>query len=52
MCARFEEVCGYARAADLLVIVDGKRGDIGSTGRGYAAAYLDPAEGLPRSVTL
>jgi orotidine-5'-phosphate decarboxylase len=38
----FEELCGYARAAELLVIVDGKRGDIGSTGRGYAAAYLEP----------
>jgi orotidine-5'-phosphate decarboxylase len=36
-----EEVCAYARAAELLVIVDGKRGDIGSTGRGYAAAYLE-----------
>ena len=42
-----EEVCGYARAADLLVIVDGKRGDIGSTGRGYAAAYLEPRGGAP-----
>ena len=38
----FEHVCAYARAAELLVIVDGKRGDIGSTGRGYAAAYLEP----------
>jgi orotidine-5'-phosphate decarboxylase len=37
----FEEVCAYARAAELLVIVDGKRGDIGSTARAYAAAYLE-----------
>ena len=37
----FEEVCAYARAAGLLVIVDGKRGDIGSTARAYAAAYLE-----------
>jgi orotidine-5'-phosphate decarboxylase len=37
----FEEVCAYARAAELLVIVDGKRGDIGSTARAYATAYLE-----------
>src|SRR5204863_2490346 len=37
-----EAVCDYARAADLLVIVDAKRGDIGSTARAYAAAYLEP----------
>ena len=29
----FAEVCDYARAADLLVIADVKRGDIGSTAR-------------------
>jgi orotidine-5'-phosphate decarboxylase len=40
----FEEVCQYARAADLLVVVDAKRGDIGSTARAYAAAYLEPHE--------
>jgi orotidine-5'-phosphate decarboxylase len=43
--AAFERVVGYARAAGLLVIVDGKRGDIGSTARAYADAYLEPAEG-------
>ncbi len=32
-----EEVCDYARAAGLLVLVDAKRGDIGSTSRAYAA---------------
>jgi orotidine-5'-phosphate decarboxylase len=37
----FEEVSAYARAAGLLVIADGKRGDIGSTARAYAAAYLE-----------
>lgn len=43
-----EEVCDYARAAGLLVLVDGKRGDIGSTSRAYAAAFLEPREdGLP-----
>ena len=41
----FEDVCGYARAAGLLVIVDGKRGDIGSTARAYAAAYLEGRDG-------
>ena len=41
----FEKVCDYARAAGLLVIVDGKRGDVGSTARAYAAAYLEPREG-------
>ena len=39
-----EEVCDYARAAGLLVILDAKRGDIGSTARGYATAYLEPRE--------
>src|SRR5215203_4104908 len=38
--AALERVCGYARDAGLLVIADGKRGDIGSTARAYAAAYL------------
>jgi orotidine-5'-phosphate decarboxylase len=43
----FEEVCAYARSAELLVIVDGKRGDIGSSARGYAAGYLEPQDGAP-----
>jgi orotidine-5'-phosphate decarboxylase len=38
----FEDVCAYARQAGLLVIVDAKRGDIGSTARAYATAYLEP----------
>jgi orotidine-5'-phosphate decarboxylase len=40
--AAFERTVDYARAAGLLVIVDGKRGDIGSTARAYAEAYLEP----------
>jgi orotidine-5'-phosphate decarboxylase len=40
-----EEVCDYARAAGLLVLVDAKRGDIGSTSRAYATAFLEPREG-------
>ncbi len=37
----FEQVCAYARAAGLIVIADAKRGDIGSTARAYAAAFLE-----------
>jgi orotidine-5'-phosphate decarboxylase len=40
-----EEVCDYSRAAGLLVIVDAKRGDIGSTSRAYAEAFLEPRDG-------
>jgi orotidine-5'-phosphate decarboxylase len=44
----FEEACAYARDAGLLVIADAKRGDIGSTARAYATAYLEPrADGRP-----
>ena len=39
--AAFEETCAYARRAGLIVIADGKRGDIGSTARAYAAAYIE-----------
>lgn len=42
-----EEVCEYARGAGLLVLVDAKRGDIGSTSRAYAAALLEPREDGP-----
>jgi orotidine-5'-phosphate decarboxylase len=37
-----EDVCAYARAVGLLVLADAKRGDIGSTARAYAAAFLEP----------
>ncbi len=36
-----ERVSAYARGAGLLVIVDAKRGDVGSTSRAYAAAFLE-----------
>ena len=45
--AALEDVCAYARAAGLLVIADAKRGDIGSTARAYAAAYLEPRPDAP-----
>src|SRR5438067_8023531 len=48
--AAFEEVCEYARRAGLLVIADGKRGDIGSTARAYAAAYIEGSD--PRADAL
>ena len=39
-----ENVCAYARTAGLVVVADAKRGDIGSTARAYASAYLEPRE--------
>jgi orotidine-5'-phosphate decarboxylase len=45
--AALEEVSLYARKAGLLVILDAKRGDIGSTARAYATAYLAPRDGAP-----
>jgi orotidine-5'-phosphate decarboxylase len=45
--AALEEVCLYAREVGLLVVLDAKRGDIGSTARAYAAAYLEPRPGSP-----
>ncbi|MBD0290781.1 MAG: orotidine-5'-phosphate decarboxylase [Thermoleophilia bacterium] len=42
--AAFEDVCAYARRAGLLVVADGKRGDIGSTARAYADAFLERDE--------
>jgi orotidine-5'-phosphate decarboxylase len=37
-----EQLMGRARELGLLVLLDAKRGDIGSTAEGYARAYLDP----------
>src|SRR5205085_7391687 len=50
--AAFADVCGYARRAGLLVVADGKRGDIGSTARAYAAAYLEGEEPLADALTV
>jgi len=41
--AALAEVINYARAKNLLVIVDGKRNDIGSTATAYADGYLGDA---------
>src|SRR4051812_40837461 len=40
-------VVDYAASKGLLVILDGKRNDIGSTATGYAEAYLGPGAASP-----
>jgi orotidine-5'-phosphate decarboxylase len=42
-----DSICARARAAGLLVLLDAKRGDIGSTAEGYAAAYLARDAAIP-----
>lgn len=42
--AALAETISYAREKGLLVILDGKRNDIGSTAAAYADAYLGPPE--------
>ncbi|MEX0818866.1 MAG: orotidine-5'-phosphate decarboxylase [Pirellulaceae bacterium] len=42
--AALAETISYARERGLLVILDGKRNDIGSTAAAYADAYLGPPE--------
>jgi len=37
-----QQLMGRARELGILVLLDAKRGDIGSTAEGYARAYLDP----------
>jgi orotidine-5'-phosphate decarboxylase len=44
--AVLERVVAAARSAGALVLLDIKRGDIGSTSQAYADAYLDPASPL------
>ena len=41
------DVVRYAQQAGLMVILDGKRNDIGSTATAYADAYLGAGEGSP-----
>src|SRR3954463_6165983 len=49
----FAQVCDYARAAGLLVIADAKRGDIGSTARADATAFIEPrGERMPLADSL
>jgi orotidine-5'-phosphate decarboxylase len=42
-----EQVSAYAREAGLLVIADAKRGDVGSTARAYATAFLERRDREP-----
>jgi orotidine-5'-phosphate decarboxylase len=42
-----KEIIDYAAVKGLLVILDGKRNDIGSTAAGYAEAYLGPGAASP-----
>ncbi|GAB3039499.1 orotidine 5'-phosphate decarboxylase [Nocardioides flavus (ex Wang et al. 2016)] len=44
--AVLERVVAESRAAGALVVMDAKRGDIGSTTQAYADAYLDPTSPL------
>ena len=46
-CFALKAVIDYAAATGLLVILDGKRNDIGSTAQGYAEAYLGAGEASP-----
>ncbi len=45
--AALEEVCNAARDAGLIVILDAKRGDIGTTAEGYAEGYLGAGASAP-----
>jgi orotidine-5'-phosphate decarboxylase len=45
--AALEQVCEAARCAGLVVILDAKRGDIGTTADGYAEGYLGEASSCP-----
>ncbi|MGB3543129.1 orotidine-5'-phosphate decarboxylase [Rubrivirga sp.] len=40
-----EDVCAAVRSTGRLLVLDGKRGDIGNTGRKYAASQFDVLEG-------
>ena len=44
-CLALAEVVDHARSRGLLVVMDAKRGDIGSTAQAYAEAYLGPKPG-------
>jgi len=47
-----EGICAYSRSAGLQVIADGKRGDIGSTARAYATAFLEGEPPLADALTV
>ena len=39
-----KETCEYAKSKGMIVILDSKRGDIGSTSKAYSKAYLEDGE--------
>jgi orotidine-5'-phosphate decarboxylase len=45
--AALEQVCEAATRAGLIVLLDAKRGDIGTTAEGYAEGYLGEASSCP-----
>jgi orotidine-5'-phosphate decarboxylase len=45
--AALEDVCAAATKAGLIVILDAKRGDIGTTAEGYAEGYLGAGSACP-----
>lgn len=46
------QTIAYAKAKDLIVLLDGKRNDIGSTARAYAEAYLENEKIYADSITI
>ncbi|WP_425617680.1 orotidine-5'-phosphate decarboxylase [Anatilimnocola sp. NA78] len=46
-CVALGEVVRYAASKGLLVVMDGKRNDIGTTAQAYAEAYLGPGDLSP-----
>jgi orotidine-5'-phosphate decarboxylase len=46
-CVALGDAIRYAASKGLLVILDGKRNDIGSTAQAYAEAYLGPGDASP-----
>ena len=46
-CVALGQVVQYAASQGLLVIMDGKRNDIGTTAQAYAEAYLGPGDQSP-----
>jgi orotidine-5'-phosphate decarboxylase len=41
-----KETCNYAKSKGMIVILDAKRGDIGSTSKAYSTAYLSDRRNL------
>ncbi len=46
------ETISYAKSKDLIVLLDGKRNDIGSTAKSYAESYLEQKKTSADSITI